>query len=354
MLLEVLVVIFSLVTPILSTSTLVSVVQVFRHGQRTPYAHYPNDPYSDSAYWPVSRGQLTNVGKTQHYRLGQYTRERYSNFLPEAYSEKFFSAQTTDIDRTHMSAQCNLLGLFPPTATELWNPDIAWSPIPVHPSNPTVMNLWCPAKNREQNRVLKNEPYFQHIDKTYAETYEYLTKYSGVNVTSVNDVAIIYDCLFIENEFGYTLPAWSDAVFPEPLATLSGYSFQLSGYGTKLARLSSGAFLNEVIEHFEKMKENPSGELFRMYSAHDSNIAAILSGLRSFKPHSPYFASTIYFELWRSFLGSYYVNIYYKQRDVVEKITPPGCLQFDCNLENLRNHLSDVLIDSVTLEKECV
>nr|XP_023015292.1 prostatic acid phosphatase-like [Leptinotarsa decemlineata] len=300
--------------------------------------------------------ELTNVGKTQHYRLGQYTRQRYSNFLPNAYSEKFFFAQTTDVDRTHMSAQCNLLGLFPPTVTELWNTEIAWSPIPVHPSDPAVMSATssCPAYYRKYNKVLKNEPYFQNIDKTYAETYEYLTKYSGANVTSLSGAGDIFDSLLIENEFGYTLPSWSDAVFPEPLATLSGYLFESFAYGTKLTRLSSGAFLNEVIEHFEKVKENSSGELFRMYSAHDTNIATILSGLGSFKPHAPYFASTIYFELWRSFLGSYYVNIYYKQKDVVEKITPPGCLQFDCNLENLRNHLSDVLIDSPTLKKECV
>lgn len=32
-----------------------------------------------------------------------------------------------------MSAQANLAGLFPPTGDQVWNPDIRWQPIPVHP-----------------------------------------------------------------------------------------------------------------------------------------------------------------------------------------------------------------------------
>ncbi|XP_074041696.1 lysosomal acid phosphatase-like [Leptinotarsa decemlineata] len=203
-------------------------------------------------------------------------------------------------------------------------------------------------------RVLENEPYYKDIDKTYAETYKYLTQYSGDNITSLSDIGDIFDTLFIENEFEYDLPPWTEAVFPEPLTTLGGYLFQSLGYSTTLARLGAGTFLNEVIDHFEKMRENPSsGQFFRMYSAHDNNIVQILSALGAYEPHAPYYASSIYFELRQANFGVYHVNIYYKQKDVIQKITPRGCFQFDCNLNNLKNQLSDVLINSDTWAEEC-
>ncbi|KAG5877245.1 hypothetical protein JTB14_019623 [Gonioctena quinquepunctata] len=67
-----LILIFSLASPIWATSKLISVVQVFRHGQRTPVSHYPNDPYDDLAYWGIGPGQLTNVSMTSRKYLHPY------------------------------------------------------------------------------------------------------------------------------------------------------------------------------------------------------------------------------------------------------------------------------------------
>lgn len=51
---------------------------IFRHGDRTPVETYPTDPWQNQSYWPVKFGELTNIGKRQHYALGQWLRERYS------------------------------------------------------------------------------------------------------------------------------------------------------------------------------------------------------------------------------------------------------------------------------------
>lgn len=40
--------------------------------------------------------------------------------------------RSTDFDRTLMSAEANLAGLFPPQGTQRFNPNISWQPIPVH------------------------------------------------------------------------------------------------------------------------------------------------------------------------------------------------------------------------------
>ncbi|KAG5877251.1 hypothetical protein JTB14_019629 [Gonioctena quinquepunctata] len=336
-----------------SDDSLLSVVQIFRHGQRGPIAHYTNDPYTDSSYWPVSSGQLTNGGKHQHLALGQFTRQRYDGWLPENYTNTYFYAQTTDIDRTHMSVQSNLLGLYPPKNDDIWNENVLWQPIPVHPSdeNITSTTSYCTALTNELSRVLNYDPFYVNLNAENRELYSYLTNSTGDNITAVSDVWLVYDTLMIEEEFGYTLPNWTQSVYPEPLKTLTGYVFKSYAFNKKLARLSAGTFLNAVVEHFESILSNSTTKKYQMYSAHDTNLAIILQAIGAFKNVPPYFANSIYFELRES--GSTpYINIYYKNKEEIEQITVEGC-QFDCILADFKAVLSDIIVDITTWTKEC-
>lgn len=71
-------------------------------------------------------------GKLAQYQQGQYLRARYDNFLGALYSPDIIVAQTTDVDRTKMSAQLELAGLWPPAPSQQWNRDLLWQPIPLH------------------------------------------------------------------------------------------------------------------------------------------------------------------------------------------------------------------------------
>ncbi|CAH1173837.1 unnamed protein product [Phaedon cochleariae] len=334
-------------------SNLISVVQVFRHGQRTPIWYYENDRYDKDYYWPVTAGQLTTTGMHQHYTLGNFTRQRYGSWLGR-YSPLTFRVQTTDVDRTHMSAQCDLAGLFPSEGDQVWNENFPWQPIPVHVSDPRVMSPYtsCAAYTEEVDRVLLDTDYYKDIDEEYRSVYEYITLNSGSKITSVTDANKVRDVLLIENEFGYTLPDWTKSVFPEPLNTLGGYAFQSYAYNTKLARLSTGIFIDTLINHFDDMKNSTSTPKYQMYSAHDTNIAQILSTLGAVQTYAPYFASTIYFEL-RHLLGVYFINVYYKNGDNFEKIIPKGCLVFDCPLYKFKSLMEDIRLDTETWESEC-
>ena len=69
-----------------------------------------------------------------HYELGQWLRERYmkSGFLNETYNRDALHVRSTDKDRTLMSAESDLSGLYPPKGNQIWNNGLTWMPIPVH------------------------------------------------------------------------------------------------------------------------------------------------------------------------------------------------------------------------------
>uniref|UniRef100_A0A6P7FSD2 acid phosphatase n=1 Tax=Diabrotica virgifera virgifera TaxID=50390 RepID=A0A6P7FSD2_DIAVI len=368
---------------------LIAVLQIFRHGQRTPINFYPNDPYKDPSYWgglaggqltnvvrhgqripvkffPTSKyldgeywgnlgaGQLTNEGKRQLFALGQYTRRRYPNFLPLKYNASSFHAYTTDVDRTHMSAQSNIYSLFPATDEQVWRRNLNWQPIPIHPISRD--EFWgdsaCPNFYILRTEAL-NDKLSQSIDEEYAGVYKYISKYSGLDIKSYFQIHTVFDNFKIQEDVGLPLPDWSKAVYPEPITSIAGWLFEVFSRTTQMKRLIKGRFLNKVVEYFEKMADDPkSSEKYQFYSGHDSNIASLLNSFGSFNPpYPPDFASTVYIELhfesWR-----HVVKVFSKDGDNVKQISVNGC-SLSCPLSKFKEVLSDILIDKETYDEEC-
>uniref|UniRef100_A0A8I3PS00 Lysosomal acid phosphatase n=2 Tax=Canis lupus familiaris TaxID=9615 RepID=A0A8I3PS00_CANLF len=120
-----------LVVPPTQARSLRFVTLLYRHGDRSPVKTYPKDPYQEDE-WPQGFGQLTKEGMLQHWELGQALRQRYHGFLNTSYHRQEVYVRSTDFDRTLMSAEANLAGLFPPNGMQRFNPNISWQPIPVH------------------------------------------------------------------------------------------------------------------------------------------------------------------------------------------------------------------------------
>ncbi|XP_065337178.1 prostatic acid phosphatase [Cloeon dipterum] len=321
-------------------STVILTNIIFRHGDRTPVEPYPTDPYRNvSVYWPEGLGQLTDVGKEQHFKLGQYFRKRYDSLLPKKYNYNDVLVRSTDVDRTLMSAESNLAGFFPPVKP--WSPDLKWSPIPVHTVPENLDNLVsmkhpCPRYDLEFKNLMESD-FMKKIKAQYQDLYDYLTEHTGKEVQDPINVQYIFNTLWIEQLKNLKLPEWTKKVYPDRMQELSRLSFTLNAYTTELQRLKGGPLIGEIVNHMKQKVDKtltPDRKLF-LYSAHDTTVANILMTLGLFDAQNPPYTSSILLELHKLPPEKYFVTILYKNetdRDPY-KLSLPGCA-FRCPLDD--------------------
>lgn len=175
---------------------------VFRHGDRTNdiLTTYPKDPYMNETYYPYGYGQLTNKGKERMYTLGKRLRIRYENFLDAVYTPDDLYATSSIYSRTQTSLQLVLAGLYPPQSTDLeWNANLNWNPISF---TTDTESLHLPFMNNQNYQMLYmnyiKSKQGREIDKKYRTWYKYLSRHSGLNVTSLKELAFLYFCFLAE------------------------------------------------------------------------------------------------------------------------------------------------------------
>lgn len=142
-------------------------------------------------------------GKMQLYKLGQYFRRRYNDLLGANYSSEKVFIRSTDLDRTLMSAQANLAGLFPPEKEEKWHKTIPWQPIPVHTAPIETDKIFygarnCPRYFQTFAKYVNESEEVQQIYRDYVDLFSYWSKMCGLNLTTIKDVYNLHKTLSIE------------------------------------------------------------------------------------------------------------------------------------------------------------
>ncbi|XP_044108309.1 prostatic acid phosphatase isoform X2 [Neovison vison] len=311
------------------------VTLVFRHGDRSPIETFPNDPIKESS-WPQGFGQLTQLGMEQHYELGQYIRKRYRKFLNESYKPEQVYIQSTDIDRTLMSAMTNLAGLFPPEGVSIWNPSLPWQPIPVHTVSLSEDRLLylpfrdCPRFKELKEETLKSTE-FQERLHPYKDFIETLPTFTGYHTQDLFGMwTKVYDPLFCESIHNFTLPSWATEDTMIKLKELSELSI-LSIYGIhkqkEKSRLQGGVLVREILKHMKSATQPLNHRKLVMYSAHDTTVSGLQMALDVYNGILPPYASCHIMELYLE-KGEYFVEMYYRNETQHEPypLTLPGCL----------------------------
>ncbi|XP_054450841.1 prostatic acid phosphatase isoform X2 [Pteronotus mesoamericanus] len=310
------------------------VALVFRHGDRSPIETFPNDPIKESS-WPQGFGQLTQLGMEQHYELGEAIRKRYGKFLNESYKHQEIYVQSTDVDRTLMSAMTNLAALFPPEGISIWNPKLPWQPIPVHtvPLSEDKL-LYLPFKNCPRFDVLWKETFkseeFQKRLRPYKDFIDTLPKLSGYHGKELFGIwTKVYDPLFCEGTHNFTLPSWATEDTMTKLKELSELSL-LSLYGIhkqkEKCRLQGGVLVSEILKYMKRATQPSNHRKLIMYSGHDTTVSGLQMALDVYNGILPPYASCHFMELYLE-KGEYFIEMYYRNdtRHEPYPLTLPGC-----------------------------
>ncbi|XP_044743086.1 venom acid phosphatase Acph-1-like [Chrysoperla carnea] len=344
------------------SETVLQVHVIFRHGDRMidETESYPNDPNINIDFYPLSLGQLTNNGKLRAYRLGQMLRKRYNNFLGEFYNSEIVQTISTDYDRTKMSAQLVLAGLFPPVKAQQWDHRLLWQPIPtayITEKEDTWFDrpiTYCPVYREEYLKF--SQAISEDILTENQDLMDYIYENSGKRITSIHSLFNMQQTQYVEEQMNLTLPNWVRNIYPEPLSTLAAKQIELESYTPLLKRLNGGNFLRKIITDIQdKIDGNlePQGRKIYLYSGHETNAVNMLVALDVWDNQVPLFSSATIIELiHRVQSNEYGLRIYYhdQRSDYPKLIKIPGCLGSFCEINRFLEVAKDIIPDNYTLE----
>ncbi|KAG9509422.1 Cytohesin-1 [Fragariocoptes setiger] len=338
----------------------------------------PRDKYNNIEYWPDGFGNMTNAGRLRMFNLGKFLRSRYSTFLSDNFREVY--SRSSDVDRCIESSQAVMAGMYPPTERLSWNPDLPWTPTPVHsvppPEDYLLNEGGCDVVKQIAKEIIKVQT-LDEVKKLYEESEAdriLLVNEYGYDFDSFVKFKCVYSTLDIEYRNGMDMPEWYTPEMRDRLYKYAGLCFALAGGGTDtLKRIHNGHLLHDIISRMEIASANrkvhsksefqqPTNEPEPVddkkvvhYSTHDSIIAAVLEGLNISRPDPvpPGFGSTIFFELYLADKSDpraqKYVKILYlddtESERPIEKVLP-GCKLDDqglLTLENFKAHLKNLL-----------
>ncbi|XP_043438385.1 lysosomal acid phosphatase isoform X4 [Prionailurus bengalensis] len=305
-----------IVMPPTQARSLRFVTLLYRHGDRSPVKTYPKDPYQEEE-WPQGFGQLTKV----------YVR-------------------STDFDRTLMSAEANLAGLFPPNGIQRFNPNISWQPIPVHTVPITEDRLLkfplgpCPRYEQLQNETRQTPEYQNEIIQN-AQFLDMVANETGLTDLTLETVWNVYDTLFCETM--------------QHLSRLKDFSFRFL-FGiyeeAEKARLQGGVLLAQIRKNLTLMAASSQLPKLLVYSAHDTTLVALQMALGVYNGEQAPYASCHIFELYQEDNGNFSVEMYFRNESnkAPWPLILPGC-PHRCPLQDFL-HLTEPVVPK-DWQQEC-
>ncbi|XP_028606855.2 lysosomal acid phosphatase-like isoform X2 [Podarcis muralis] len=346
-----------LLLPSITGRELKYVVLVYRHGDRNPLSTFPTNVVNEDV-WPQGYGQLTTRGMRQQYLLGQLIKDRYKDFLSDEYKRKEIYVRSTDYDRTIMSAQANLAGLFPPKGNQIWNKEIAWQPIPVHTvprSEERLLHYPVHAPCPKFGQLLKETFGSETVQEKLKSQMPFLGKLAaslGYDMKALLDFKShklwnAYDALLVQKKHKQSLPAWATDEVMANLEDLLAFSLNAM-FGIhereKKSRLQGGLLVKDILNKMTEATESTDGRKMLMYSAHDTTIVALQVALNIFNVKLPPYAACLFFELYKEDSGKFTIEMHYraKQNLPPQPLVLPGC-EAACPLQKFKELVSPVI-----------
>jgi hypothetical protein len=304
--------------------TIVFAVDVIRHGDRTPLNIIPTAPHP----WAEGFGELTATGIKQEYELGKKWRALYVNqwhLLPPQYDAGTIYVRSTDVNRTLMSAQSALLGLYPPGTGPVL-PDgkpaapYDFQPIPIHTVALEADGLLIADHDKVNYKRLLERDVFaspEWKEKT-AELEPKFAEWSaatGIEITNLAQLESLADTVFIDQLYHVPLPPGitNDA---QTIVDAGHWVFVEAYKPKEIGRATGGPLLKEIADYFQAASKGKSSLKYVLFSAHDTTVLSAMSCLGKPLTAPPPYASDLKFVLFKTGHDDFRVAITYNDRVV--------------------------------------
>lgn len=313
-----------------SKKKLIFAVDVIRHGDRTPIIEIPKDPH----HWSEGLGQLTPLGMHQEYNLGEKFHHRYieqEKLLSRVYQSGTLYVRATDVDRTQMSAECVLMGLYPPGTGPFLHPAFlmnwfalpyGFQPIPIH-TVPLDHDALLVSRHSAEE-VKQSIAAIPECQKKENELKPHFTSWSqatGLPIRDAIDIERLGDALHIYQLKHLAMPKGLSHEDINMILDASNTIFKKSI--TSIDR-SGKNLLSEIAHRLEQAAEKKSSLKYVLYSGHDTSIMSLLSAMNIPIKEIPHYASDLNVALYENENHHFEVQVTLNDHPIQRKGTMSG------------------------------
>ncbi|XP_031776592.2 lysosomal acid phosphatase-like [Nasonia vitripennis] len=326
--------------------------RLFRHGDRTPekVEIYKTDPYDPDFYEQYGYGQLHKAGMEREHKLGEMLRKRYNDFLGDYYVDDIY-AYSTDYDRTKMSLQLVLNGLYPPTAKMRWSANIEWFPIPTHyePFETDFISFDVNGKcSQEYKKLFTEAEKSPEVIKKFEENGDFLdyvrdkTQIISERLVPISMIASELQCV---RSLGLPLPDWCSEKDFKRLQEFQALYYDLTAKTELMKRIAAGPVIERFLDNVKDSEKLGNKKKLYLYGAHDINVG-VFTRAHNFTgiPKNPAYGSAVIVEKLRGPDDQIYLRMLY-WTGVSEKLIAlklDSCAH-ECLLSNYIDIISPVL-----------
>lgn len=264
------------------------------------------------------------------------------------------------MDRTITSALSFLAGFMPPLENS--NPlPLPWQPVPVTSiprdrDDLIAQKRACPKYDEVYEKQMNSEE-IKAIDIANKNLYKILSKNTGNNVSSILNVESLHNTLEAELAAGWSLPDWTENIFPSKTLPLAERYLRLLSDTPFMKRIKGGPLITEIIDTMLNRRNQLSERTISIYSGHDVTLVSVMNAMQIINQTTskPDYSAALAIELHHSLdhIDEMDVKIYYyfSSEDKYPKhIEVPGC-ETPCALNRFRKVMNGVIVND--FEKLC-
>ncbi|HOT28913.1 MAG TPA: histidine phosphatase family protein [Candidatus Ozemobacteraceae bacterium] len=290
---------------------LIFAVSLIRHGDRAPYAAMNSTTVTYE--WPDGIGELTPEGMNQEYQLGKRFRERYVDtfkLLPPTYRPNSLYVLSTSANRTVMSAQSFLAGLYPDgTGPRLGNgfralPNLR-QPVPVMTIPRGAKNIINPEHEdaeKVHQLIVKHgftQPEWIRKEKELEADFKRWSRILGVEIRNLEEFLIPADHVYCMSVHGVPMPKGLTKADTEKIVREKMSACAIRFVPKEVARHMASGFLTKLDADMRAASEGKQKYQCLLYIGHDDSILGLMSALGKPLANNPAYASHVDFELYR-------------------------------------------------------